>query len=136
MDHVASFFGEGGREPGRDLGHGLEDVSSDEEARGTRSFGVLFGAPNGERPLPRAAVENEKLLTRKLLAEYAARDSNPEPTDEEFMSAGFGESPLSCIKAPQGRTRRDEAESHGEACPTPAVPRLVGVLKDEPRFLH
>ncbi len=26
--------------------------------------------------------------------------------------------------------------SHGEACPTPAVPRLVRVLKDEPRFLH
>ncbi len=30
----------------------------------------------------------------------------------------------------------DEAGSHREAYPTPAVPRLVRVLKDEPRFLH
>ncbi len=44
-------------------------------------FGVPFGAPNGEQSLERAADENAKLLKRKRLAEYAAGESNREPTD-------------------------------------------------------
>ncbi len=56
-------------------------------------FGLPLGAPNGERPLGRATVETEKLLTRKRLAKCAARESNPVPTDEEFMGTSFGENP-------------------------------------------
>ena len=56
-------------------------------------FGVPFGAPNGERAPERATVENANLLRQKRLAEYAVGESNGEPTDEEFMKAGFGETP-------------------------------------------
>ena len=58
-------------------------------------FGLPLGAPNGERPPKRPADENAKLLKRKRLAKYAARESTRQPTDEEFMDAGFGRVPSS-----------------------------------------
>jgi hypothetical protein len=54
-------------------------------------FGLPLGAPNDERLLGGAPVENANLLKRKRLAKYAVGKSKREPTDEEFMNDGFGE---------------------------------------------